>query len=228
MKTKVEVLPPAETLEADLARALTQEYDAAQRHMKAGVEAALKFGALLLKTEEVVFANAPARDGRTAKGFGLEKWLKKNCPNVNYKTAMRWKSIAAQATGALGCDQKTALEFIAGKEDDIIELEADEVEALQKRRDELYAAGSLRKLSQMCFDFASESAAGGRPKAPDKPLPKLKKSDEAKAIWNGVLQVLSKNAVKDSIPLLGAVETQIALDKLSQMAKLLKDHYAEF
>lgn len=227
MKTKVEVLPPAETLEADLARALTQEYDAAQRHMKAGVEAALKFGALLLKTEEVVFANGKSHNQHSTNG-GLEAWLGKNCPNVNYKTAMRWKSIAAQATGALGCDQKTALEFIAGKEDDIIELEADEVEALQKRRDELYAAGSLRKLSQMCFDFASESAAGGRPKAPDKPLPKLKKSDEAKAIWNGVLQVLSKNAVKDSIPLLGAVETQIALDKLSQMAKLLKDHYAEF
>lgn len=227
MKTKVEVLPPAKTLESDLARALTKEYDAAQSHMKAGVEAALKFGALLLKTEEVVFANAPARDGRTAKGFGLEAWLGKNCPNVNYKTAMRWKAIAAQATGALGCDRQTAIAMISGEYDAVPE-EAP-VEALKERVDEMMSAGSLRKLSQLCFDFASEETApGGRPKAEQKPLPKMKKSDEAKAIWNGVLQVLSKNAVKDSIPLLGAVETQIALDKLSQMAKLLKDHYAEF
>lgn len=226
MKTKVEVLAPAETLEADLARALTQEYDAAQRHMKAGVEAALKFGALLLKTEEVVFANAPRTRGPSAKGFGLEAWLGKNCPNVNYKTAMRWKSIAAQATGALGCDQQTAIAMISGDLKAVPE-EAP-VEVLQSRVDEMMSAGSLRKLSQMCFDFASESAAGGRPKAPEKPLPKLKKSDEAKAIWNGVLQVLSKNAVKDSIPLLGAVETQIAMDKLSQMTKLLKSHYEEF
>lgn len=224
-KTKVEVLPPAETLEADLARALTQEYDAAQRHMKAGVEAALKFGALLLKTEEVVFANGKSHNQHSTNG-GLEAWLGKNCPNVNYKTAMRWKAIAAQATGALGCDQQTAIAMISG---DLKAVpEGAPVWALQSRVDEMMSAGSLRKLSQMCFDFASESAAGGRPKAPDKPLPKLKKSDEAKAIWNGVLQVLSKNAVKDSIPLLGAVETQIALDKLSQMAKLLKDHYAEF
>lgn len=225
MKTKVEVLPPAETLEADLARALTQEYDAAQRHMKAGVEAALKFGALLLKTEEVVFANGKSHNQHSTNG-GLEAWLGKNCPNVNYKTAMRWKAIAAQATGALGCDQQTAIAMISG---DLKAVpEGAPVWALQSRVDEMMSAGSLRKLSQMCFDFASESAAGGRPKAADKPLPKLKKSDEAKAIWNGVLQVLSKNAVKDSIPLLGAVETQIALDKLSQMAKLLKDHYAEF
>ena len=227
MKTKVEVLPPAKTLEADLAHALSREYDAAQSHMKAGVEAALKFGALLLKTEEVILSNGGKKHrGTTESGYGLEAWLGKNCPNVNYKTAMRWKAIAAQATGALGCDRQTAIAMISGYG---LPSEEAPVETLQSRVDEMMSAGSLRKLSQLCFDFASEETApGGRPKAEQKPLPKMKKSDEAKAIWNGVLQVLSKNAVKDSIPLLGAVETQIAFDQLSQMAKLLKDHADEF
>lgn len=215
--------------DGSIAASLTAQYEAAQSSIKTSVQAVLKFGAMLIKAEQLVFAG---QDGKKHRGtsesdYGLEAWLAEHCPTVNYKTAMRWKGIAANAVATLGCDTENAVKLLTGDTKGVSkELPVAE---MKERIDELYEAKSIRQLSQMCFDFAAEDRdVGGRPKAEAKPLPKLKKSDEAKAIWNGVMQILSKSSVRDAIPLLGARESQICYDKLRDLADALKDHLGEF
>ena len=216
--------------DGSIAASLTAQYEAAQSSIKTSVQAVLKFGAMLIKAEQLVFAGQDGKKhlGPSAKsGYGLEAWLAEHCPTVNYKTAMRWKGIAANAVTTLGCDTENAVKLLTGDTKGVSkELPVAE---MKERIDELYEAKSIRQLSQMCFDFAAEDRdVGGRPKAEAKPLPKLKKSDEAKAIWNGVMQILSKSSVRDAIPLLGARESQICYDKLRDLADALKDHLGEF
>ena len=63
------------------------------------LRACAKFGALL--TEVGYFLGA-AR-GRGKDGEGLQAWLAENCPEVNYKTAMGYKALAAaQICGEFG------------------------------------------------------------------------------------------------------------------------------
>lgn len=227
-KQKNPVVVPEVLDDGSIAASLTAQYEAAQSSIKTSVQAVLKFGAMLIKAEQLVFADGPARGNRyekTANG-GLEAWLAEHCPTVNYKTAMRWKGIAANAVMHIGGDKKNALEFLSGNIDAV---DRSILPALKTNSVGLYEAKSIRQLSQMCFDFAAEDRdVGGRPKAEAKPLPKLKMSDEAKAIWNGVMQILSKSSVRDAIPLLGARESQICYDKLRDLADALKDHLGEF
>lgn len=214
--------------DGSIAASLTAQYEAAQSSIKTSVQAVLKFGAMLIKAEQIVFADGnPKKSNNRVSGYGLEAWLAEHCPTVNYKTAMRWKGIAANAVATLGCDTENAVKLLTGDTKGVSkELPVAE---MKERIDELYEAKSIRQLSQMCFDFAAEDRdVGGRPKAEAKPLPKLKKSDEAKAIWNGVMQILSKSSVRDAIPLLGARESQICYDKLRDLADALKDHLGEF
>lgn len=213
--------------DGSIAASLTAQYEAAQSSIKTSVQAVLKFGAMLIKAEQLVFADGKLHRGVGHAGEGMEAWLAEHCPTVNYKTAMRWKGIAANAVATLGCDTENAVKLLTGDTQGVSkELPVAE---MQERIDELYEAKSIRQLSQMCFDFAAEDRdVGGRPKAEAKPLPKLKKSDEAKAIWNGVMQILSKSSVRDAIPLLGARESQICYDKLRDLADALKDHLGEF
>lgn len=212
--------------DGSIAASLTAQYEAAQSSIKTSVQAVLKFGAMLIKAEQIVFAEGKSHNQHQSNG-GLEAWLSEHCPAVNYKTAMRWKGIAANAVATLGCDTENAVKLLTGDTKGVSkELPVAE---MKERIDELYEAKSIRQLSQMCFDFAAEDRdVGGRPKAEAKPLPKLKKSDEAKAIWNGVMQILSKSSVRDAIPLLGARESQICYDKLRDLADALKDHLGEF
>ena len=61
-----------------------------------------------------------------------------------------------------------------------------------------------------------------------KPLPKLSRREEAKAIWNGAMVMLSKSSVRDAIPLLGEKETRVCYEGLRDLAALLKKHLEEF
>ena len=99
-----------------------------------------------------------------------------------------------------------------------------------ERRDELFAdATSRRKLEQMYFEFAyGKGGKVGRPKAEAVPVPKLKKSEEAAAIWAGVMRVLDKSAVMDNVPFLEEKATRVCKERLGDLYKALKRHLEEF
>lgn len=123
----------------------------------------VKFGALL--TEVSYYLGET--QGR--KGEGLQAWLEENCPEVNYSTAMNYKSLATKCVKMLGGGSQ-AVAVLQDKTlvqepgtGDTIDVDGDFI----RKRDELFAeVKSRRELEQTYFAFmASEGKRRpGRPK----------------------------------------------------------------
>ena len=188
----------------------------------------VKLGVMLLQWEAYLGEGR----GRGNDGQGLQGWLKDNLPELGYKTAQSYKDQALKTVKMLGGGEMAKAALLGESQVTQPDGEVVEVDAkIIKTRDDLYAhVDSRRTLEQEYFKFmAGEGKAkGGRPKAEEKPLPKLSKKEEAKAIWSQFLLAAAKSSVKDSIPLLPAKETQIAYDDLMDLCKMLKEHLNEF
>lgn len=190
----------------------------------------VKFGAMLICWEQFL-GQSRGGTGGTAGGEGLKGWLEKHCPDIGYVTAMGYKDCAKRAVAMLGGGAVAMAALLDQTEVTTPNAETVTVDAeVLERRDELFAdATSRRKLEQMYFEFAyGKGGKVGRPKAEAAPLPKLKKSDEAAAIWSGVMRVLDKSAVIDAVPLLDEKATRVCKERLGDLYEALKRHLEEF
>ena len=186
----------------------------------------VKFGAMLICWEQFL------GEGR-GKGEceGLKRWLEKHCPDIGYVTAMGYKDCAKRAVAMLGGGAVAMAALLDQTEVTAPNAETVTVDAeVLERRDELFAdATSRRKLEQMYFEFAyGKGGKAGRPKAEEVAHPKLKKSEEAAAIWAGVMRVLDKSAVMDAVPLLDEKATRVCKERLGDFYEALKRHLEEF
>lgn len=192
-----------------------------------------------------------AKKGRWGEGrpnSGLEAWLAENCPEISYPTAKKYKMYATRVIAMMGgetlevmaalrCPNELKVSYEpSGAETDPAEGVETVSDAIIEAREALFTeATSRRKLEQMWFGFAAgdgEPRGPGRPKgsgaAADGPVRKLSRADEAKAIWNRLLQEAAKRSVKDALPLLGEAETKVAYDALGDLRALLRRHLDEF
>ena len=227
---------------ADYTEVLTGQYAKVESAKGAFVREAVRFGAMMMEVESNVLPrqniNSQRQKGCTSGGQGLEAWLSANCPAINYKTAMSYKSMAVKFSAMLGGGDVAVAALVensGGKtaKDEVIDVPAEIVEKREALFDEV---DSRRKLEQAYFEFMALENPGhgatggkaGRPKAEKVDLPKLKKSEEAAAIWAGVMRVIDKSAVKDAIPLLDAKATEVCLDRVGELYRALKEHSKEF
>ena len=227
---------------ADYTEVLTGQYAKVESAKGAFVREAVRFGAMMMEVESNVLPrqniNSQRQKGCTSGGQGLEAWLSANCPAINYKTAMSYKSMAMKFSVMLGGGEVAVAALVensGGKtaKDEVIDVPAEIVEKREALFDEV---DSRRKLEQAYFEFMALENPGygatggkaGRPKAEKVDLPKLKKSEEAAAIWAGVMRLLDKSAVKDAIPLLDAKATEVCLDRVGELYRALKEHSKEF
>ena len=223
------------------AEMLTSQYEKVESAKGAFVREAVRFGAMLIEVEANVLPrqniNNTRQKGCTSGGQGLETWLSSNCPAINYKTAMSYKSMAAKVSVMLGGGEVAVAALVensGGKtaKDEVIDVPAEIVE----KREALFGeVDSRRKLEQAYFEFMAADFGGGemrgkagRPKAEAVALPKLKKSEEAAAIWAGVMRVLDKSAVMDAVPLLDEKATRVCKERLGDLYEALKRHLEEF
>ena len=125
----------------------------------------VKFGALLT---EVGYFLGEARHAKN-DGEGMKTWLEENCPEVNYKTAMGYKALAAKCVKMLGGGSQAVAvlqdktEVVPPGEDAPIEVDSKFIE----KRDELFnEVKSRRDLEQTYFKFMASEGKGkpGRPK----------------------------------------------------------------
>ena len=225
---------------ADYTEVLTGQYAKVESAKGAFVREAVCFGAMLMEVESNVLPrqniNNTRQKGCTSGGQGLETWLSANCPTINYKTAMSYKSMAAKFSVMLGGGEVAVAALVensGGKtaKDEVLDVPAEIVE----KREALFGeVDSRRKLEQAYFEFMAMTdggemrSKGGRKAAEPVALPKLKASDEAAAIWAGVMRVLDKSAVKDAVPLLDAKVTEVCLDRVGELYEALKKHSKEF
>ena len=222
---------------------LTLQYEKVESAKGAFVREAVRFGAMLIKVEaslSTAVDKLTSKRGRIGEGrpnCGLETWLGTNCPEINYKTAMSYKSMAVKFSAMLGGGEVAVAALVensGGKtaKDEVIDVPAEIVE----KREALFGeVDSRRKLEQAYFEFMAADSGGGetrgkvgRPKAEAAPVPKLKASDEAAAIWAGVMRVLDKSAVMDAVPLLDEKATKVCKERLGDLYKALKRHLEEF
>ena len=188
----------------------------------------VKFGAMLICWEQFLGQN---HAGRNSGGEGLKGWLAAHCPEIGYNAAMGYKDCAKRAVAMLGGGAVAMAALLDQTEVTAPNAETVTVDAeVLERRDELFAdATSRRKLEQMYFEFAyGKGGKVGRPKAEAVPVPKLKKSEEAAAIWAGVMRVLDKSAVMDNVPFLEEKATRVCKERLGDLYKALKRHLEEF
>ena len=100
--------------------------------------------------------------------------------------------------------------------------------AMAQARDNLFAnVDSRRKLEQAWFDFIGKSERSSAIKAGDRVIKKLSKSEEAKVIWTGVMNILDKSAVLDSVPLLSGQVAEVCFERVTALRDALKARLAE-
>lgn len=215
---------PVQNSPADIAGALTTQYQAVVAATGQMLREAVKFGAMLMELETIV-GKAQGRDGE-----GIKAWLAEHCPEINYSTAIVYKNLAAKSAtliGGMGLQVVAALqggEKVTKTDGEVIDVPAEIIE----KRDALFAeCDSRRKLEQAYFAFMSESGQE-KSKKEAKPLPKLSQRDAAKSIWNIFMQKATNHSLKDAIPLLGEKETQVCYENLRDLVTMLKDHLNEF
>ena len=215
-----------ESVDVRKAREISQQYGVLANKANAFIQEAIKFGAILIEWEQFLGKSSA---GRGSSGEGLKGWLEQNCPEINYSTALKYKLLAEKNAQMLG-GGAMALAALQGEttvrqpDGEVIDVECKVIE----KRDEIFSeANSFQKLEQMWLDLFG---TGEKPKAKKepKPLPKLSRREEAKAIWNGAMVMLSKSSVRDAIPLLGEKEAKVCYEGLRDLAALLKKHLEEF
>ena len=158
METKVIT---AKTNEALVAEKLTEQYQTAENAKNAALREIVKFGAMLLAWEQYLGTNLKR------SGSGLKGWLEANCPQINYKSATVYKSLAAKSAAMLGggAPALAALQYqeaTSAPDGEVIDI----APAVIEKRDALFEqAQSRRQLEQQWFAFAAEASKGkvGRP-----------------------------------------------------------------
>jgi hypothetical protein len=87
---KAELLPPEKT--AVQTSHTPGDVTAQYRRAISGTLEMLRFGAMLVEIDSDL--RREVKNGCIQSGETIKSWLEKNCPDVNYKTAMRFKHLA--------------------------------------------------------------------------------------------------------------------------------------
>lgn len=207
-----EVVPSAKD-ESLMAQMLTWQWRAAQKIQAHAVVAALRFGAMLATAEEELASGR----GRGRKGEGFKGWLEKNCPEINYKTAMRWRKLAI-AAGAMMKLQPKRLNLAL---DDKWWAKYGERESTMvvKCRKKLFAAESIRALAALVFDYRSENLMGRPEGSQNEVVNDARRAYESWGLW---VSDLSDSWALKSIPLLPLDSAKAALDAMTPLVSALK------
>lgn len=200
--------------DAKVAAALRAQWAVAQRVQLHAVAAALKFGAMLAVAEGIVGDGR----GRGKKGEGFKGWLEKNCPEINYDTARRWRKLAVAAAAMMGLEPprfQLALDAKWWKRN-----EGSFKPAVVRKRETLFGAPSLRALAALVFDYRSEDRRLGR----EEGSKNVAKSDaeRAREDWGLWVSGLSDAWALKSIPLLGKEEARTAYESMKPLVAALK------
>ncbi|MDA3923103.1 MAG: hypothetical protein PF904_00195 [Kiritimatiellae bacterium] len=244
--TDVEVLSPVETLPA-LRPAVLVDYtaDAVMSQYKRAIGGTLeiiRFGAMLIEIDTVLTReNSPkARHSWTGKGAGLMGWMDENCPEINYKTAMRYKTLAQGLQDMFKIPAKLPLSYALPASDGSIDIHLPEgcriseakVKKIQMQVWEMVEGKSARQLT---FDFglADPKPRGGDHKS-GKDTKKLTKEEQYKQSIDDAVEVFKTGIdklngyVKDEYHLLlPANSIKTNLTKLSALTSALKDALKE-
>ena len=210
--------------DSEAAEQIISQYRTVVESEKACFKERVKFGAMLIQWEQYL------GDGRGRNdNCGLKGWLEKNCPAIAYVTAQSYKTMAERVIKMIGGGRMAEAALL--EHDTVMQPNGEVVDvdsAMAQARDNLFAnVDSRRKLEQAWFDFIGKAERSSAIKAGDRVMKKLSKSEEAKIIWTGVMNVLDKSAVLDSVPLLSGQVAEVCFERVTALRDALKARLAE-
>ena len=216
----------ANTRERDAAYRLSRQYAKVNGSWKNALEQTVRFGAMLKEWGDFLGEGRGGAGGSSPGG--LQTWLAKHCPEVNYNTAMGYKRLAEKTVRMLG-GGAPAVAALIGR-DTVTDPDGNEIpidaEVVEKKEEIFRAADSRRKLEQMYFDFTEAPA---RPKGRAKGSKNVPKTDaeRADAFWKLNAATLSAPWALKSIPLVEWRVANFALTALQPLVTALKRRVSE-
>ena len=251
--TEIVVATPVEPVavrvpaEAAVAAQLLSQYRRAEWARGAFVREAVAFGALMIAAEQVLGSFVPAvtkldklskrgRNGEGRANSGLEGWLAERCPEINYVTARKYKSMAAKMAEMLGGETAEVLAALRAPHKRMISYEpsgaaADGLaeacgtvsEAVIAAREEIFAAAtSRRKLEQLWLALAGVDGRGaaGRPKGRKAAPAEKTASEAAQEFWALTMDALQRRsaALQSAAAFLTAAQAEAAATVLGDLA----------
>ena len=221
--TAVAVKTTTMPTDSEAAEQIISQYRTVVESEKTCFKERVKFGAMLIQWEQYLGDGA----GRGHEGEGLKGWLEKNCPAIAYVTAQSYKTMAERVIKMIGggrMAEAVLLEHatVLQPNGEVVDVDS----AMAQARDNLFAnVDSRRKLEQAWFGFMkSQGVATSKAQHPVK---KLSKQEESKVIWTGVMNILDKSAVLDSVALLPGNVASACLARITTLRDALKQRVSE-
>lgn len=221
--TAVAVATPTMPTDSEAAEQIISQYRTVVESEKTCFKERVKFGAMLIQWEQYLGGSR----GVNHEGEGLKGWLEKNCPAIAYVTAQSYKTMAERVIKMIGGGRMAEAvllehETVMQPNGEVVDVDS----AMAQARDNLFAnVDSRRKLEQAWFDFMkSQGVATAKAQHPVK---KLSKQEESKVIWTGVMNILDKSAVLDSVALLPGNVASACLARITTLRDALKQRVSE-
>lgn len=220
MKIEKYKIQTANTLdEASVAKRLSASYREVGENQVKFVESMVRFG-----TELVEWARYLGEGRGSGESEGLKTWLADNCPDINYKTAMGYKRMAAEAIRMLGGGAHATAALlgegrVATPAGDVIDVDA---KVLERKAQLFEEATSRRKLEQMYFEF-ERAAKGEKAGAKGAEYAVVRRSpveNAVRIVWPTIQPYLKhRGAVKSALKLLPA-------EKLAEARQTIEEYLA--
>jgi len=223
------VLPP-EAATPYAPDAVTAQY----KRAVAGALEMVRFGAMLLEVEAVLTCEKTSlsRNDPSGEGPSLMSWLEQHCPDVNYKTAMRFKALAEGVQRSCNVPAKVPLSLAMPKDDGTFNIPDESpipFQKLKRLQQEVWALVEGKSARQLQFAFAAaEAAPKGGDRRSDKKLTEEEKHEAmvkaANAVWNTGVEALVDNVkrIKSHMMLTGDTVGKL-LTKLGIVTDALKE-----
>lgn len=223
--TAVAVATQTMPTDSEAAEQIISQYRTVVESEKACFKERVKFGAMLIQWEQYL-GEPRGGIGGGADG-GLKGWLEKNCPAIAYVTAQSYKTMAERVIKMIGGGRMAEAvllenETVMQPNGEVVDVDS----AMAQARDNLFAnVDSRRKLEQAWFGFMK--AQGVAASRAQHSIKKLSKQEAAKAIWTGVMNILDKSSILDSVPLLPKAIADTCLGRITTLRDALKQRVSE-
>ena len=213
---------------------------AAQYHRAInGVVEMIRFGAMLAEvdaslTRETGGILSRVSRGGSHDGSTLKGWLEANCPDVNYKTAMRFLRLAEQVRAHCNLPAKVPLTLAlpafdgtdAAEEDDPASMPVAPAR-MRKLREEVRMLIDGKSARQLEFDFRSDTPRGGDRRSGQKLTEEekyLRLREAARDHWTDTIEKLAVQCKHNQSHLLldAALAAGLA-DRLTMIRDALRD-----
>ncbi len=227
MNKSTELVPVA-MRDRDAAYRLSRQYAKVNGSWRNALEQTVRFGAMLKEWGDFL-GEGRGGAGGGASG-GLQTWLAKNCPEINYQTAMGYKHLAEKAVRMLG-GGAPAVAALIGR-DTVTDPDGNEIpidaEVVEKKDEIFRAADSRRKLEQMYFDFTEAPGRRGRKKGEKHAPAKVSTPmDDARTLFARLVVCAGMAGLFESIALWNVEMLQAADRALSPILAEVKKRLAD-